>query len=461
MKIFPSEPTVTLYDDGFEDPDILQRATVGKSLSSLVERIEDPMVVALDGGWGTGKTYFLKRWVGAHTKDNGGKAKTVYFDAFAHDYLSDPLPALVSVLEKRFPKADKVTLKRVKDAAFKLAKPLTRIGISMATFGAMEALPAIGDAAAEAFSAEASRALENYWSQEEGRRIAIEEFRSALRDLVAPSTSEKCNNTPAGARLVIVVDELDRCRPDYALEVLEVIKHFFTIPGVTFVLGANFLALENSVKARYGAGIDASAYLRKFINVSLSLPSEIVQQLNTEDTILVYLDHQTSKMGIPDHIANSLRPHVKIVSRNNTISIRDIGKILSLVALLSDDILKQPKIRTGLIDVTIALIVSRVVRPDLYPKFLNAEIASSELEAYFDATLSRRSRNNKDEYVSQYDHYTWMQYNTWMYIAEQSRPPGEPADVVAKFLERFHQYGIHHDPRTIPKTAYSNFLDLF
>ena len=96
MKIVPPEPSVDLYNEGFEEPDILQRRNTGDALSDLLNRIDDPLVVALDGRWGTGKTHFLKRWAGAHEG-----ATAVYFDAFAHDYISDPLPALVSVPEER------------------------------------------------------------------------------------------------------------------------------------------------------------------------------------------------------------------------------------------------------------------------------------------------------------------------------------------------------------------------
>lgn len=460
MKIIPPEPKVALYEEGFEDRDILQRAAVGKSLSNLVERIEDPMVVALDGGWGTGKTYFLKRWVGAHTLDNEGTAKTIYFDAFANDYLSDPLPALVSALSERFPLADENTLQRVKDAAFKLAKPLARIGLAMATFGATEALSPAGDAAANALNDEASRALENYWSQEDQRRAAMEEFRSALTELVAIHPDAENDDVTVGARLVIVVDELDRCRPDYALEILEVIKHFFAIPGVTFILGANLLALENSVTARYGAGIDASAYLRKFIDVSLSLPSTIGPQHVAKDAVLVYLQHQVSEMGIPAHIADSLKKHVELVARNNRISIRDIGKILSSVSLLSDEILRQKNTLWGWIDVTVALLVSRVVHPEMYYKFLNATVTAEDLEKYFDATSTRLSEEISGEDNPDYDQHTWLAFYLWMYLAQNGQLPNEPNVNERDFGGAFQSFR-PRNPRSIPKVAYRKWLDLF
>ncbi len=129
MKLFPPEPNVDLYNEGFGDVNILQRQRVGQSLSNLLDGVDDPLVIALDGNWGTGKSFFLKRWVGAHTIENGSNATTVYFDAFANDYVSDPLPALVSALAERLPEEDAETLQRVKSAAFKLAKPLARIGV--------------------------------------------------------------------------------------------------------------------------------------------------------------------------------------------------------------------------------------------------------------------------------------------------------------------------------------------
>jgi hypothetical protein len=105
MKFVIPEPLFNLYNEGFTGKDILKRADTGKRLSSLVESIEDPLVIALDGEWGSGKSFFLKCWVGAHKLENNGQATTIYFDAFAHDYLEDPLIALTGCISERL-KAD-------------------------------------------------------------------------------------------------------------------------------------------------------------------------------------------------------------------------------------------------------------------------------------------------------------------------------------------------------------------
>ena len=90
MRLTIKEPDIDIGTDGFDKHCQLGRAKTGKVLSELVEKIEDPIVIALDGSWGSGKSFFLKCWTGAHTNENDGKAKVIYFDAFEHDYLDDP-----------------------------------------------------------------------------------------------------------------------------------------------------------------------------------------------------------------------------------------------------------------------------------------------------------------------------------------------------------------------------------
>lgn len=192
----------------------------------------------------------------------------MYFDAFASDYLSDPLVSIITAVSARIPDEQEATLIQWKKVAAKLSKPAFGIALSLATFGIKQNLDEIGDAFAEAESGEVKDAAQNLWSAEKERKDAV----STFRELLIKLTEE------AGAPIVIVVDELDRCRPDHALSVLEVIKHFFAVPKFHFILSINGLALENSVKARYGAEIDAESYLKKFINVSFSLPRAIGQQ---------------------------------------------------------------------------------------------------------------------------------------------------------------------------------------
>lgn len=87
--------------------------------------------------------------------------------------------------------------------------------------------------------------------------------------------------------MVFIIDELDRCRPDYAVEVLEQMKHFFTVPGIVFVLSIDKNHLASSVRGFYGSEhINTDEYLRRFIDLEYSIP-----QPKTEDFIDYLYDY--------------------------------------------------------------------------------------------------------------------------------------------------------------------------
>ena len=249
LLLKPKEPEIKLYDQGFENVCRLGGAAEGKKLSELVERISEPLVIALDAPWGAGKTIFLKCWVGAHELENKGTAKTVFFDAFRHDFMDDPLVGLTSALSERLGAPDKKNepWRKAKEAVSKLARPAFRVGLAATTAGATEVIGPIVGAGLKAGKEELGDASKKFW-QEEDKRAAMQTFRVALEQLASEQ------------KLIIVVDELDRCRPDYALNLLEVIKHFFDVKNVHFVLGVNLKELANSVRARYGADVQGERY---------------------------------------------------------------------------------------------------------------------------------------------------------------------------------------------------------
>ncbi len=397
MKLFPQDDDVILYETGFND-DVLDRKSISKQLSELVERIEDPVVLALDDKWGTGKTFFLKRWVAAHTDENDGTATTIYFDAFENDYLTDPLVSIIAAVSERLKDEQPVTLRKWKTVAVKLAKPAFGIALSMATFGAKQHLDEIGDAFADAMGGEAKDAVQDLWGEEEDRKNAMFEFRNLLSEL-----TEK-----TAAPIVIVIDELDRCRPDYALTVLEVIKHFFSVPKVHFILGVNGKALENSVKARYGAEIDAESYLGKFINVSFSLPRTIGEH-SSVSVIEKYASKLIADMKLPPRVSKRCVSLLKYVAQSRDISLRDVGKIFSKVALVPGEV-HEKNFLNGHIDILCALIVTSVVDLQLHAKLVSGDVQVSELRRYLAAPKEKTAEYINNENNTAYDHEvtTWL-----------------------------------------------------
>lgn len=352
------EPQIEIYADGFDENAPIKRTETANALSDLVERISDPMVIALDGGWGSGKSYFLKRWVGQHLKAHSETTQTVYFDAFKHDFIDEPLISLIGVIEDRFEKVEDKTWKDRLQSTIsftkKLIKPAARIGAAVVTGLASEvAVAAIGtekidtmadraiDTGAKQIGEEASASIDELWKSEAGRREAMEGFRKSLIELTAPLQTEQAEEetdenetaTSPHRKLVIVVDELDRCRPDYALALLEIIKHFFDVDHVHFVLGVNLAELENSVKARYGAGINAGLYLQKFVTLTMRLPDRLYSDYYDTSFAQDYLSGLLAETQMDQQRTRLIVDLVGLVRMKEAVSFRGMQRLFSIVQL--------------------------------------------------------------------------------------------------------------------------------
>jgi hypothetical protein len=450
MKLFPQDNEVVLYETGFEG-DILDRKAISSQLSELVEKIEDPIVIALDDKWGAGKTYFLKRWVAAHQRDNGGTAITVYFDAFENDYLSDPLISIVSALSERIPAKHRSLMKTWKSAASKLAKPAFGIALSLATFGAKQHLDEIGDVVAEATGSEVSEAVDGLWDHERKRKDALRLFKKSLAEMTQKQETS----------IVFVVDELDRCRPDYALAILEVIKHFFSVSGVHFILGVNKEALQSSVRARYGDDIDAERYLRKFINVSFSLPRAF-GSMGSESTISRYSSHLISEMSLPKKISERCANFISIVSKQNEVSLRDVGKVYSRIALLPK-VVTEKEYMEGWIETLCMLLVVSVVEPNFHRKLLLGNATSAELRKFLGATKEKTLDRIDDQYNSEYDHNLtiWLASAIYVFSADSVENDKDLPEWRQQIGSHFDRFGTPREHKKIPSIIQREWLDVF
>lgn len=440
MKLYPPDPELILYETGFGEDDPFDRQGTSKSLSNLVERIEDPLVIALDGGWGSGKTWFLKRWIAAHKLENDGRATTVYFDAFAHDFMDDPLIALTGVIGDRLPrKAETRIWSKVKAAAAKLAKPAGRIGLAVVTGGVTEVAGPLVDAATEAAGKEIETAAEAFWAREDGRRAAMEQLRAALIDLTLVETGEDADPIP----LVVVVDELDRCRPDYALALLEVVKHFFSVPNVHFVLGVNLEALAHSVRARYGGGIDAERYLRRFVSLSVQLPDE-VGDYDSKPVALSYFTQTAPQMGIERDAVDKFSSHLEMVTKTSPLTMRDVNQLLSQLALIDPEVFTR--YHWGYRDIVISMILFRFTSSGLADKALAGTLALNEIHAFYG--IEPQMLDDDD---NGYSHCAYLISGLWEHIISKGTGPEKDQK---QFAKAFSQFG-DGNPRKVLRVANS------
>ncbi len=234
-------------------------------------------VLAIDAPWGSGKSWIAKRLPG-YLKDDKRIGKCIYIDAFQFDYHQDPFSVLTSAILDAY-KDETKEVSSLKSAAKKVLKasaPAIAKGVLNVGFKAIGIdAESISASIAEGTSNTTEKALEAMLSTVSKTSAANDAFKQKLSHLATVG----CN----GAPLVVVIDELDRCRPSYALELLERVKHLFDVPNVVFALFVHTPALHSAIRKTYGYEIDSSEYLRKFISVTIGIPVSDTSSYSTSE----------------------------------------------------------------------------------------------------------------------------------------------------------------------------------
>ena len=253
MALRPPEFVVD-PDEPFKN-DTLGRERPITTLTEIIVDEDQAAVISVNGGFGSGKSAFLKMLAANLRRQEG--TEVLEFNAWQQSYTSDPLVDLVSALAMdRDDRRD--LLEAVGKFGLRVAKG---VGISALSFvtGGMVHLGPVEDA-----QDGNDEALLPAWAQTES---AVAEFTDGLRTVVGPESDDESGSV----KLVIIVDELDRCRPDYAIDMLNVVRHLFAVPGVTVVLGVNQEELEHRVVEVFGPKTKADVYLRRFVDLPVSL----------------------------------------------------------------------------------------------------------------------------------------------------------------------------------------------
>ncbi|MGY3880588.1 KAP family P-loop NTPase fold protein [Aeromonas veronii] len=238
--------------------DRLERARYAEFLTNYLaaEGKQRNYVLNLNAEWGAGKTWFIKRWY----MELKAHYPTVYIDAWQQDFSDDPLLTVISSIIDQ--------LKMIAGKENPIPEGMRQRLLGLFKVGGKLALKAAIKKAGledEDFSLEgeeANQLVDALCSNQKERYESIQYLKNEIRQWVegAVGLSEGELDYPA----FILIDELDRCRPSYAVEMLETIKHIFDIPRVVFVLATDTEQLQHAIKVIYGDGFDAKAYLRRF-----------------------------------------------------------------------------------------------------------------------------------------------------------------------------------------------------
>lgn len=263
MHFKPSElvidPANPFASDAFDRQEIVGAAT------RLITGLTGPFVVAIDSEWGTGKTTFIRMLKVCLEAE---KHPCMYFNAWETDFAEDPLIAFVGELDGLMTSVcpdefERQTLiKKTKTITSAVAKRAAPALLKLVTLGAVDLRQETERILAEIAGGVGTDAVEHYLQE----KAQIEEFHKELGAVL-----EAAKKFGKKLPVVIFVDELDRCRPLYAIELLERIKHLFNVEQAVFVVAIDKEQLGISLGAVYGHGFNSTEYLRRFFDLELKL----------------------------------------------------------------------------------------------------------------------------------------------------------------------------------------------
>ena len=291
----PTDETILTFAD-FDKLNLKAFATQSL-LQSIEKGVASPIgeqgawTISLNAEFGNGKTTFLKMFQNFIETDpeKCQDYNVIFINAWESDFYGEPIIAILSEFVELIESNAEITKnekKEIKDTVIKVCK----------IAGNNKAIRLIGSVANQVIrnktgidAKEALNDMNNTQTSENSNQVDIlEELKEIkvkiqkLKTMIQKHTKKK--------KMIIIVDELDRAKPDYAVHFLEDIKHFFDIPNVIFVVGVNRQQMEATVKCLYGESLNFEGYYRKFFKQEIDLPDPYKEAQNFMDTLIKKID---------------------------------------------------------------------------------------------------------------------------------------------------------------------------
>lgn len=243
-------------------------------LLRLISNIDDNEVICIDGDWGVGKTFLVKQLIYLINKykenekqsqfKNYDKEKDIlinlcdnnlvfYYNAWENDEHSDVLESIIYNILNDYPKYKNEIISKLdkEDTVKEVLNIVTKIVSSKflnIDLGAekLEKIKTFKDLADEINT--------------------IEERKKMFETLINKILRDK--------RMILIIDELDRCNPCFATKILEVIKHFYNLSNITIIIVSNNNELQNTIKQQFGQNFDSYTYLNRFFDYTITIDNK-------------------------------------------------------------------------------------------------------------------------------------------------------------------------------------------
>lgn len=345
----------------FENRDEFNRRDIAEKVIKLLNSGIDVSPMVIDGSWGTGKTEFCHKLL--NLLSSRDTHQQIYIDAFRADHADEPLMTVLAEVIKILPSEEE------QNRLIEKALPALRFGLkTIAKAGVAHLLrqdyldvvddfdKELQETAEKTIDATVEALLKEHVQAEKN----LKSLQNALKEIAAIKP------------IIIFVDELDRCRPNFAIELLEIIKHTFDVPNVRFVLITNKKQLKAAINHCYGTSVDAQRYLDKFIKFTISLPEVIAKDSYNENLVsIAHYKNLVQASNVLKDLKLSDCPTIRIVEtviKANCLSLREVETFvrhIEIYVTLSEGGYLKPKTIFGQKMLAMVAIALYCINPDL------------------------------------------------------------------------------------------------
>ncbi len=341
-----------IHNDEPTQQDELGRDAYVNALTEVATTCETPLVIGIYGRWGSGKTTLLRL---IHDRiaqyDN---SRVVWFDAWQHQFDDHPALALVHTI------SDQLGIKTsVKKILYALAR-----GLSGWALKATTALPLT----------DVHQALQAYEEQSFLVREASIQLRKHFEELIAKVQDGR--NGPS-QRIIVFIDDLDRCLLENILGVLEALKLYLNVCGCVYFLGVDRKALERSIEYHYkDVKIDEVSYLDKIVQLPFSIPP-------MEPQFAISYIQSCLSTGFKSVSGPQVEKCVDLLHKGLARNPRTIKRFINTLMLnfaLAKETIQHPRL-----DVLVALLLVQYSNPEFYGKFANQPLLVKALTGEIDS----------------------------------------------------------------------------
>lgn len=387
----------------FEE-DRFDRKKVADYITKIIENKDEifnpdeGLVIGIDSAWGTGKTTFLDLWEKQLKEED--MYTIIRYNSWEDDDYDTPIIPISVKLSEMFHESEQIKAKfftGIKIISSKIAKNVIDKKFGDETFDAIGNLLKKDDIALALEKMSNLETTNNYMNDYE----MYKKVKSNIKELLETQTKDK--------KVIFLIDELDRCRPLYAISLLETIKHYFNIPNIIFVFALDMDQLKHSIATIYGQDMDSYGYIRRFFNHCIKLPTPNIKEY------LIHID--CVKMINNDDFLNQLSN----LFTDMEATFRDIDVIYSNILILyylkfsSDEKCSKEKIFSYLF-----FIALKYKNPNIYELILNHKFSYNDKmiqntgdKAYFFNSLQtdgnvRKRLTNLENSLNKLEFYEYM-----------------------------------------------------